>query len=110
MSKFGVAKAGWGKATELYKAWKRNKASKKLFKEASGGMQYPVIKSVKPKLTKGESTKVWGQKLRGKFKKTSAEIEENLNKVLTRTNKLLQKVKGEKITESGFSKAKDIKK
>ena len=28
-----------------------------------------VIKSIAPKLTKGESTKVWGQKLRGKFKK-----------------------------------------
>ena len=69
-----------------------------------------VIKSVAPKLTKGESTKVWGQKLRGKFKKTTAEIEENLNKVLTSTNKLLQKVRGEKITESGISKGKDIKK
>jgi len=27
----------------------RNKASKKLFKDASGGLQYPVIKSFKPK-------------------------------------------------------------
>ena len=27
----------------------RNKASKKLFKEASGGLQHPVIKSFKPK-------------------------------------------------------------
>jgi len=59
---------GMGKA---YQAWKRNKASKKLFKDASGGMlgkrnkeskklfkdasggmQYPVIKSVKPKIDK----------------------------------------------------------
>ena len=69
-----------------------------------------VIKSVAPKLTKGESTKVWGQKLRGKFKKTTVEIEENLNKVLTSTNKLLQKVEGKPITKSGFSKGKDIKK
>ena len=30
-------------------AWFRNRASKKLFKEASGGLQHPVIKSVKPK-------------------------------------------------------------
>ena len=90
-------------------AWFRNRASKKLFKEASGGMQHPVIKSVKPKPTKGESTKVWGQKLRGKFKKTSAEIEGNLNKVLTSTNKLIQKVEGKPITKSGFSKGKDIK-
>ena len=68
-----------------------------------------IIKSVKPKLTKGDSTKVWGQKLRGKFKKTSAEIEENLNKVLTSTNKLIQKVEGKPITKSGISKGKDIK-
>ena len=68
-----------------------------------------AIKSVAPKLTKGESTKVWGHKLRGKFKKTSAEIEGNLNKVLTSTNKLLQKVEGKPITKSGFSKGKDIK-
>ena len=27
----------------------RNRASKKLFKDASGGLQHPVIKSVKPK-------------------------------------------------------------
>ena len=27
----------------------RNKSSKKLFKEASGGLQHPVIKSFKPK-------------------------------------------------------------
>ena len=69
-----------------------------------------TIKSVKPTLTKGESTKVWGQKLRGKFKKTTAEIEGNLNKVLTSTNKLLQKVEGKPITKSGFSKGKDLKK
>ena len=64
----------------------------------------------KPKLIKGESTKVWGQKLRGKFKRTTAEIEENLNKVLTKTNQLLQKVEGKPITKSGFSKGKDLKK
>ena len=66
-----------------------------------------VIKSVAPKLTKGESTKVWGQKLRGKFKKASRT--EDIDKILTQTKQLLQKVKGEKITESGISKGKDIK-
>ena len=35
---------------------------------------------------------------------------ESIDKVLTETNKLIQKVKGEKITKSGFSKGKDIKK
>ena len=68
-----------------------------------------AIKSVSPKLTKGESTKVWGLKLRGKFKKKLEESTEGIDKVLTDTNKLVQKVKGEKITKSGFSKGKDIK-
>ena len=30
MGKFGAAKAGWGKATELYQAWKRSKATAKM--------------------------------------------------------------------------------
>ena len=68
-----------------------------------------VIKSVAPKLTKGESTKVWGQKLRGKVKKSLEESTEGLDKVLTSTNKLIQKVEGKPITKSGISKGKDIK-
>ena len=69
----------------------------------------PTIKSVKPTLTKGESTKVWGHKLRGKFKKDLGKSTEGIDKVLTDTNKLVQKVKNEPITKSGFSKGKDIK-
>ena len=68
-----------------------------------------AIKSVKPTLTKGESTKVWGHKLRGKFKKGLEESTEGIDKVLTSTNKLIQKVEGKPITKSGFSKGKDIK-
>ena len=64
----------------------------------------------KPKLIKGESTKVWGQKLRGKFKKSLEKSSESLDEVLTSTNKLLQKVEGKPITKSGFSKGKDLKK
>ena len=63
----------------------------------------------KPKPTKGESMKVFGQKLSGKFKKDLGKSTEGIDKVLTSTNKLLQKVKGEKVTTSGISKAKDIK-
>ena len=66
-----------------------------------------IIKAVKPKPTKGESTKVWGQKLRGKFKKESRT--EGMNKILTQTKKLLQEIKGEKSTKSGISRGKDIK-
>ena len=81
---------------------------KKIFK---GGEQKTtgteVITKIKPKPTKGESTKVWGQKLRGNLK--NATTYEGVEKVLTSTNKLLQKVKGEKVTKSGFSKGKDLK-
>jgi hypothetical protein len=90
--------------------WKDKVASKVWGAVMGKGKVSPDIKSFKPKLTKGESTKVWGQKLRGKFKKTTVEIEENLNKVLTSTNKLLQKVESKPITKSGFSKGKDLKK
>ena len=84
---------------------------KKIFK---GGEQKTtgteVITKIKPKPTKGESTKVWGQKLRGKFKKKLEESGESIDKVITSTNKLIQKVEGKPITKSGFSKGKDIKK
>ena len=63
----------------------------------------------KPKPTKTESTKVFYKKLRGKFKKDLEQPGESIDKVLTQTKQLLQKVKGEKITESGISKGKDIK-
>ena len=63
----------------------------------------------KPKPTKGESTKVWGQKARGKFKKSMEKPNEDIDKIFTKSGQLLQKVKGEKITESGISKGKDIK-
>ena len=63
----------------------------------------------KPKPTKGESTKVFYKKLRGKFKKDLEQPGESIDKALTESRKLLQKAKGEKVTESGISKGKDIK-
>ena len=63
----------------------------------------------KPKPTKTESIKVWGKKLSGKIKKDLEQPGESIDKVLTQTKQLLQKVKGEKITKSGISKGKDIK-
>ena len=77
------------------------------WKKHAGKYVFSFLKP-KPKPTKGESTKVWGQKLRGKLKKASTY--EGVEKVLTSTNRLLQKVKGEKVTKSGFSKGKDLKK
>ena len=64
----------------------------------------------KPKPTKTESIKVWGQKARGKFKKSMEKPNEDIDKIFTKSGQLLQKVKGEKITRSGISKGKDIKK
>ena len=79
--------------------WGAKKGAKKVF-------EYVVPK---PKPTKGESFQVFGQKTRGKFKKSMEKPNEAIDKVLTQSQKLLQKVKGEKITKSGISKGKDIK-
>ena len=68
-----------------------------------------TITKIKPTPTKGESTKVFYKKLRGKFKKDLEQPGESIDKVITSTNKLIQKVEGKPITKSGFSKGKDIK-
>ena len=68
-----------------------------------------IIKKIAPKLTKGESTKVWGQKSRGKFKKALEEASTGIDKALKDTGQLLQKIKKIPITKSGVSKGKDIK-
>ena len=78
---------------------------KNKFKQKTTGTE--VITKIKPKPTKGESTKVWGQKLRGNLNNATAY--EGVEKVLKSTNRLLQKVKGEKVTKSGISKGKDLK-
>ena len=68
-----------------------------------------TITKIKPTPTKGESIKVWGHKLRGKFKKSLEKTTEGVDKVLKDTGQLLQKIKKEPITKSGVSKGKDIK-
>ena len=78
------------------------------WKKHAGKYVFSLLKP-KPKPTKGESFKVWSQKSRGKFKKDLETSGESIDKVLTESQKLLQKVKGEKITKSGISKGKDIK-
>ena len=71
---------------------------------------YKTITKIKPTPTKGESTKVWGQKSRGKFKKALEEASTGIDKALKDTGQLLQKIKKIPITKSGVSKGKDIKK
>ena len=79
------------------------------FKKHVGKYVFSFIKP-KPKPTKGESFKVWGKKASGKFKKALEIPDESIDKVLTQSRKLLQEAKGEKVTKSGLSKGKDIKK
>ena len=82
----------------------------KLYNLIKGGKKVlEAITKIKPTPTKGESTKVWGHKLRGNVKKTLEKSGEDIGKMLTKSGQLLQKVKGEKITKSGISKGKDIK-
>ena len=74
-----------------------------------------VIKSVKPTVPKTEKYKIISAhkikmakipgEVSNKFKKTN----EMVDSALTRTRQDLQKLRGEKITKSGFSKGKDIK-
>ena len=45
----GLITKGMGAIMKKLSTASRNKSSKKLFKEASGGLQHPVIKSFKPK-------------------------------------------------------------
>ena len=70
---------------------------------------YKTITKVKPTPIKGESMKVYGQKLRGKFKKELEEASTGIDKALKDTGQLLQKIKKIPITKSGVSKGKDIK-
>ena len=79
------------------------------FKKHVGKYVFSFIKP-KPKPTTGESFKVWGKKASGKFKKALEIPDESIDKVLTQSRKLLQEAKGEKVTKSGLSKGKDIKK
>ena len=83
----------------------------KLYNLIKGGKKvYETITKVKPTPTKGESTKVWGQRSRGKFKKALEEASTGIDKALKDTGQLLQKIKKIPITKSGVSKGKDIKK
>ena len=64
MAGFGAAKAGWGKATQLYKAWKKKKAQAKIKSGKSTreerimyGGRSPDFKPKKTKKTLEESKK-----------------------------------------------------
>tara|TARA_R100000458_G_scaffold6686_1_gene5319 strand:- start:188 stop:481 length:294 start_codon:yes stop_codon:yes gene_type:complete len=76
----------------------------------------PTIKSVKPSVGKTKfqkelsNIKKEGKKTRGKIKKDHIKTMAPLEKAHSDLRQTLQKLKGEKITKSGISKGKDIKK
>ena len=82
------------------------KAGKKIF---------GTIKSVKPAVNKSklqkavDSAKLQGLKLKGKTKKFIQKIEQDIDPARKKLRQTTQKLKGEKVTESGVSKGKDLR-
>ena len=82
------------------------KAGKKIF---------DTIKSVKPAVGKSklqkavDSAKLEGRKLKGKTKKFIQKMEQDIDPARIKLRQTTQKLKGEKVTESGVSKGKDLR-
>jgi len=82
------------------------KAGKKIF---------GTIKSVKPAVGKSklqkavDSAKLEGLKLKGKTKKFTQKMEQDIDPARKKLRQTTQKLKGEKVTESGVSKGKDLR-
>ena len=82
------------------------KAGKKIF---------GTIKSVKPAINKSklqkavDSVKLEGLKLKGKTKKFIQKMEQDIDPARKKLRQTTQKLKGEKVTESGVSKGKDLR-
>ncbi len=97
MSVFGIALRGFGKAL------KKGKVS-------------PTIKSVKPSVGKTKlqkdlsDIKKQGRKSVSKIKKDHMKNMAPLEKAHSNLRQSIQRLKGEPVTKSGFSKAKDLKK
>ena len=75
-----------------------------------------VIKSVKPAVHKSKGAQKLAEtyinigKQRGKMKRSFQKMEEDIDPARTKLRQTTQKIAGEKVTKSGFSKGKDIKK
>ena len=85
------------------------KLGKKIFgKQKTTGTE--VINKVTPKVsTKLSKLKIETAKSKGKFKKTMDSITSDVSKTGAAFKKITQKLKGEKVTESGVSKGKDLR-
>ena len=79
-----------------------------------GKQIYSTIKSVKPTVGKTpikkavDDVKLTALKARGQMKKRSQDFDRDIQKVKSKLGQSMQKLKGEKVTESGVSKGKDI--
>jgi len=80
----------------------------------AGGKRFATIKSVKPSVGKSKLQKALGDvkitalKTKGQMKKGSQDFDAEIDKAKIKLGQSMQKLKGEKVTESGVSKGKDI--
>ena len=76
---------------------------------------FETIKSIKPAVGKSklqkavDSAKIEGQKLKGKTKKFIQKMEQDIDPARKKFRQTIQKLKGEKVTESGISKGKNLR-
>ena len=81
-----------------------------------GSKVSPTIKSVTPKVNQSkiakaiDDVKLTALQAKGRMKKQSQDFDGAIRKVQTKLGQSMQKLKGEKVTESGVSKGKDLKK
>ena len=79
------------------------------------GKVSPTIKSVTPKVNQSKiakainDVKLTALKAKGQMKKQNQDFDGAIQKVQKKIGNTTQMLKGEKVTESGFSKGKDLK-
>ena len=90
-------------------------AGKKFFgKQKTTGTE--VIRSIKPNVGKSklqkavDDVKLKGTKMKGKMKRSFQKMEEDIDPARIKLRQTTQKLAGEKVTKSGYSKGKDLKK
>jgi hypothetical protein len=81
----------------------------------AGGKRFATIKSVKPAVGKSkikeavDDVKMTALKTRGQMKKQTQDFDSAIRKVQTKIGQTSQKLKGEPVTKSGFTKGKDLR-
>jgi len=90
-------------------------AGKKFFgKQKTTGTE--VIRSIKPNVGKSklqkavDNVKLKGTKMKGNMKRSFQKMEEDIDPARIKLRQTTQKLAGEKVTKSGISKGKDLKK